>query len=116
MSNENGLPRLQSSGDEGEAEVRRVELTSVMMYDICAVIYGFTERGAAFSLYRSRDGSALAIRIKSGKETKAYWIGPDDNHGDVLDRIVRDWGVNCETDILFPEVRRVAAEIDAETP
>lgn len=112
MSRENGLPHLSESAMEDQTEGSRTELTAAMAYDLAAIIYGFTERGAAVSVYRSRDGAALAIRIKSGKETKAYWVSPDDNHGDVFARIARDWGVDCTIDVLYSEVQRVAAEIN----
>ena len=78
---------------EEEPDGRSYEATIYDWLDLAAFCTQFVLMGGNPSLYHSRDGNALCISLRSGKESRKYWIGPDDDFSDVLRKTARQWGI-----------------------
>ena len=87
---------LRETGNDSSNQKRYSVHPSEWLHILRIILY-VVEQKAAVSLYTSRDGNALAISVKHGKQHKAYWCGPDDAPLDVLTDIIREWGIGEST-------------------
>lgn len=104
--------RLGLRAERGEKGTpRKAEITGDVLLEMVQLMELVLRSGGLFSTYTSKDGNALAIRIKAGRDTRAYWIGPDDDAYTVIDRIRADWTLP-EIDLeVTRAVERYAAQL-----
>lgn len=90
-------PSLQVSPEELD-EGRAYALEPHDWLELCAFVVEFLLRGGSPMLYQSKDGNALCLSLKSGKEGRKYWIGPEEVPMDIVAKASREWGVGMSPD------------------
>lgn len=90
-------PSLQVDTSEKQDE-RKFTLGDDEWLDLAAFVVEFVLRGGNPALYTSKDGNALCLSLKSGKEGRRYWIGPDDSGFETIQQAAYEWGVKASPD------------------
>jgi len=85
-----GLKRISN---EGTSDSRK-DLSHDEWCTLLTIVHAVAEAGGAASVYRGRDGSAIALSVKSGKDHATYWTGPKDDFASVALRVHLEWGID----------------------